>query len=219
MAQYANTVKVTRQQFYFNKNLLLFHLTPFPTYGLLRIVDKEADRRKPNMTINNLSTAEEAHAQLKIEQRDRLVDEEKNHSGVAGKVVPDEASELVTGLPMYLDCAMCDAGESFVISKQDPSTGYCFAEKREWTLVAGEQRKFRQHLDDASAEVATWPKWEQEILGRAVNERFTSRTSPLTGKPYPQCQMSIDSAQCMKPVYAEGKCYKHFQRRTDEQKG
>lgn len=48
---------------------------------------------------------------------------------LAGDNVPTE-------LPTYLECAMCSASEAFVISKQDPSTGYCFAEKREWTLKA-----------------------------------------------------------------------------------
>lgn len=41
-----------------------------------------------------------------------------------------------TGLPFYLDCPMCDEAETFVISRQDPSTGYCFAEKKAWTVKA-----------------------------------------------------------------------------------
>lgn len=40
-------------------------------------------------------------------------------------------------LPLYLECPMCGKDEVFVLSKQSGSTGYCFAEKREWSLVEG----------------------------------------------------------------------------------
>ena len=33
-----------------------------------------------------------------------------------------------------LDCAMCDASDSFVISPIDPSIGYCFAEQTAWRV-------------------------------------------------------------------------------------
>lgn len=46
-----------------------------------------------------------------------------------------------TGVPVpqpdtELECAMCGAAAAFAISPLDPSTGYCFAEKREWVISA-----------------------------------------------------------------------------------
>lgn len=48
-------------------------------------------------------------------------------------------------MDQYLECAMCGASRAFVISPTDPSTGYCFAEKREWVLNGG--RKFPLKAD------------------------------------------------------------------------
>ncbi len=63
------------------------------------------------------------------------------------------AKREVKPLPCYLECAMCCADESFVISKQDPSTGYCFAEKREWTLAAQNTGWGQSATPDASNEL------------------------------------------------------------------
>lgn len=40
-------------------------------------------------------------------------------------------------LPMYLECAMCGAPDSFVISPFDPAVGYCFKEREEFCIMKG----------------------------------------------------------------------------------
>ena len=48
-----------------------------------------------------------------------------------------EAAGAQGDLDTYLECAMCDAPKSFVISPRDPSEGYCFAENQLWKLRDG----------------------------------------------------------------------------------
>lgn len=36
----------------------------------------------------------------------------------------------------FLDCVMCDAPKSFVISPLDPAVGYCFKERRAWCVTS-----------------------------------------------------------------------------------
>ena len=64
-----------------------------------------------------------------------------------------------------LDCAMCDAPDSFVISPVDPSAGYCFAEQTAWRIWLP--------MPTSEASVA-WAEEADRIAGilRELSDRF-----------------------------------------------
>lgn len=58
-----------------------------------------------------------------------------------GATIPTATSHL------ELECAMCGQDNSFIINSNDPSTGFCMAEKTFWTIRSS-QRDGLEHTTD-----------------------------------------------------------------------
>lgn len=72
-----------------------------------------------------------------------------------------------------LDCAMCDAPDSFVISPLDPSVGYCFAEERAWrTSVKRSEAKSRHREPLTDQELDEIRNVVVDRYQYSVSERF-----------------------------------------------